>query len=1030
MEKINKQSFEGVPFKLLIPKINQNSSQIIIESTLIFNGKEISDLVLDHVTITKNNNYLSRIYEDYCLKQVVSSYQLELNVQRKVKFPIINSELELYFLSGKNFGYSVIYKIVRNNVCQLKEVSILSMSIQEKTKYVKATSSSKKNKLSDKSLLDLNLGIYQRKLYREFYYLKENGGRKYKVTNGKFVGLTEGMFCYDFELESELIIAEESPILLKLSEYNIKGSVLSSEGFHVLLLLENNIGNHISGAFISVEPWRLLEALAQRIKAVKKEEKLALSIIQKKYFVNEKLTLNDIPKGQEKAIQMAINNPITVIWGPPGTGKTYTMSKIAMHFLEKGKTVLMVSHSNVSVDGLILELDKQIGLSSSDELKNMVKSGMILRYGYVRNEELSKNTKIVAFNYALHQDKKLFSHREELLFLKKDKDIGTNDLIRIERELKEIKISVKEKEKRCVDRAKLVATTISKTSVDTLFENKAYNVVMFDEASMAYVPHIFSAARFAMDHFICVGDFRQLAPIAQSDAKDILEKDIFRYLGIIDDYGEIHFHPWLVMLNVQRRMHPAISEFCRNKIYNQLLKNHPGLEMQRNLISKKGPFKNYPLIFVDLSSTYCLANKNDDNSRFNILSALIAVKIALNAVKSGQSSIGIITPYQAQCRLIQAMIFDLNLGGTAAITCSTVHQFQGSERDIIIFDGVESYPLLKPGILMSKNENNSLTRLVNVAISRARGKLIVLANLDYWEHKYKDYSNNMFYQLLSYLKDNSYVIRNNVTDILEGKKLKNKLKIEYFNKSAYFMKVSEDIKNAHSNIALSISDLILNDEEEKSICMELKRQSRLGVSVAVKAADYKKLPSHWKGLSWSTDENLFPLLLIDDSVLWYGIPVSKGAKKDIDRLIFSKIKLYFRMTGVKTIEIIKSLTRIEYKICEGFYKPLCPKDQGCMEETNHNHNTVDGLDAYIRKKEKCPKCGAKMQLASGKKGKFFIRCTKCGDVEFLTPELVNEYIQEFDVKCPIHDCPIHAKLSNNGIYILCEAGHYVKISEI
>lgn len=1026
MGKISKQSFEGVPFKLLIPKINLNSSQIIIESTLLFNGRETSDLVLEYITINKNNNCLSKTFENYCLKQVVSSYRLELNIQRKNKFPIINSELELYFLSGKNFGYSIIYKIIRNNVCQLKEVSIISMSIQEKRRYAKVTSPSNKNKLSDKSLLDLNLDIYQRKLYREFFYLKENGGRKYKVTNGKFVGLAEGMFCYDFELESELIIAEESPILLKLSDYNIKGSVLNSEGFHILLLLENNIGNQISGAFISVEPWRLLEALAQRIKTVKKEEKLALAIIKKKYSVNEKLTLNEIPKGQEKAIQMAINNPITVIWGPPGTGKTYTMSKIAMHFLEKGKTVLMVSHSNVSVDGLVLELDKQIELSSSDELKNMVKSGMILRYGYVRNEVLSQNTKIVSFNYALHQDKKLFSRREKLLLSKKDSEITSDDLIRIEKELKEIKISVKEKEKRCVDRAKLVATTISKTSVDSLFANKTYNVVMFDEASMAYVPHIFSAARFATDHFICVGDFRQLAPIAQSDAKDILEKDIFRYLDIIDDHGEIHFHPWLVMLNVQRRMHPAISEFCRNKIYNQLLENHPDLEMQRNLVNRKGPFKNHPVVFVDLSNTYCLANKNDDNSRFNILSALIAVKIALNAVKSGQSSIGIITPYHAQCRLIQAMIFDLSLGETEAITCSTVHQFQGSERDVIIFDGVESYPLSKPGILMSKNENNSLTRLVNVAISRARGKLIVLANLYYWEQKYKDYGNNMFYQLLSYLKDNSYVIRNNVIEILEGKKSK----IEYFNKSTYFMKVSEDIKNVQSNIILSISDSSLNDEEEKRICMELKKQSSLGVSVAVKTADYKLLPSYWKGLSWNTDENLFPLLLIDDSVLWYGVPVSKGAKKDTNRLIFSKIKVYFRITGVKTIEIIKSLTRIEYKICEGFCRPLRPKVQGNKEEKKYSHSTGEGLAAYIRKKERCPKCGAEMQLASGIKGKFFIRCTKCRDIEFLTPKTVNEYIQEFGVKCPVHNCPIHAKLSKNGIYIYCEEGHYVKISEV
>ena len=59
----------------------------------------------------------------------------------------------------------------------------------------------------------------------------------------------------------------------------------------------------------------------------------------------------------------------------------------------------------------------------------------------------------------------------------------------------------------------MVATTISKATIDHLFDEKRYDLVMFDEVSMAYVTQIFCAAKIAKEKFMCVGDFNQLAPI-------------------------------------------------------------------------------------------------------------------------------------------------------------------------------------------------------------------------------------------------------------------------------------------------------------------------------------------------------------------------------------------------------------------------------------------------------------------------------------------------------------------------------------
>ena len=272
---------------------------------------------------------------------------------------------------------------------------------------------------------------------------------------------------------------------------------------------------------------------------------------------------------------------------------------------------------------------------------------------------------------------------------------------------------------------------------------------------MAYVPQIVAAASFATEHLICVGDFRQLSPIVQEkNAKAVLGKDLFEFLNISKGVRDINPHPWLILLDEQRRMHPAISAFPSKFIYNGLLKDHPSVITKRNKIAATAPF-NQPMCLIDLYGTCCFGSKNEDNSRFNILSAVFSFATALKAEKSqvvisdcsDEEKVGIITPYAAQTRLIKAMIQDHRQSKkTTNVSCATVHQFQGSERNVVIFDAVESCPSTRAGWLMAKNEGGSVTRLINVALTRSRGKFIVIANKAFWLNKFE--SNNMFYSLI------------------------------------------------------------------------------------------------------------------------------------------------------------------------------------------------------------------------------------------------------------------------------------------
>ena len=100
-----------------------------------------------------------------------------------------------------------------------------------------------------------------------------------------------------------------------------------------------------------------------------------------------------------------------------------------------------------------------------------------------------------------------------------------------------------------------------------------------------------------------MGDFRQLAPIVQSDAKDILGKDIFGYLGISNTMN-VYPHPWLVMLNEQRRMQPDISEFSNQNIYGNLLTNHESVLSNRREIVEKKPLPGRAIGIIDPAGTY------------------------------------------------------------------------------------------------------------------------------------------------------------------------------------------------------------------------------------------------------------------------------------------------------------------------------------------------------------------------------------------------------------------------------------------
>ena len=162
-----------------------------------------------------------------------------------------------------------------------------------------------------------------------------------------------------------------------------------------------------------------------------------------------------------------------------------------------------------------------------------------------------------------------------------------------------------------------------------------------------------------------------------------------------------------------------------NFAYNGLLKTAPISDK----IEKPGPngFEN-SLTVVDTSDAMAYCDITASGSRHNTIHALVAERIAKMFLETSDSgTIGYCSPYRAQSDLAKRIFKKSGLGQD--ITAGTVHVFQGDEKDTIIFDTVDGLGAAKIAGAQISKDNPSESQLLNVAMSRARQRIIIIANL-------------------------------------------------------------------------------------------------------------------------------------------------------------------------------------------------------------------------------------------------------------------------------------------------------------
>lgn len=540
---------------------------------------------------------------------------------------------------------------------------------------------------------------------------------------------------------------------------------------------------------LEVVPWFLYERMQQELRDLLKPDhpysvemalrtfgKLPVEPLEEAGDLAPDGTLNE---AQVRAVRRGLEGQLSFLWGPPGTGKTTTLARLLGDLLGRGRRVLVVSNTNTALDGVLEHLKLR------PETAERIEQGALLRLGATEPDEPCALANVVR-----HVHQALFDERErhrrdrdeaqerlqrvspalarlraqaqpEQLDLFGDAGSGLDDRelrhllppdrvagagaeaqaaalesyqAELEDRVRKARESLAEGRERLeqgrqavVGRAQLVLCTLATLTVHPMLRGETFDTVVLEEAGMALLPAVFLAAARARRQVVVVGDPRQLPSIMSSRqplARKILGRSIFEVT--VPDPATSAL---VTMLDTQYRMAPEIGDLVGGLFYGGGLRHAPATA---GLAAKtaREPFPGRGVTVVDLAGKSRCERPPNSRSRFNEESARVAVAIVRRAMADGVESLALITPYRAQVLTLERMLREAGLDSDR-VTCSTVHRFQGHEREVVVVDTVDAPPL-EPGVLLcDRGPDSASAQLLNVSISRAQAKLIVLAELQY-----------------------------------------------------------------------------------------------------------------------------------------------------------------------------------------------------------------------------------------------------------------------------------------------------------
>ena len=444
---------------------------------------------------------------------------------------------------------------------------------------------------------------------------------------------------------------------------------------------------------------------------------------------------------QERAVNEVLwAKDVAIVHGPPGTGKTTTLVEAINETLMRESQVLVCAQSNMAVDWISEKLvDRGIN---------------VLRIG----NPTRVNDKMLGFTYERrfesHADyPQLWAIRKAIRELRKNRKKGSENyhqkMDRLKSRAAEIELRINAE---LFGEARVIACTLV-GSAHHLLEGMKFGTLFIDEAAQALEAACWIPMKRA-SRVILAGDHCQLPPTVKSIAalraglgKTLMER-------IAENKPEV-----VTLLKIQYRMNDEIMRFSSDWFYGGKVESAPQIKYrsvldydhpitwidtsnEENQITIEG--EDAPEDSASASSSVSAANQNSDLNfkeqfvgesfgRINKAEAELTLltlaeyftKLSKRRVLEERIDVGIISPYRAQVQYLKKLIkkYEFFKPYRRLISVNTVDGFQGQERDVILISLVRSNDEGQIGFLKD-------LRRMNVAMTRARMKLIILGNKD------------------------------------------------------------------------------------------------------------------------------------------------------------------------------------------------------------------------------------------------------------------------------------------------------------
>ncbi|MEZ5039341.1 MAG: AAA domain-containing protein [Saprospiraceae bacterium] len=425
------------------------------------------------------------------------------------------------------------------------------------------------------------------------------------------------------------------------------------------------------------------------------------------------LHIPQLNASQNKAVQQALNTPdVSIIHGPPGTGKTTTLVEVVRLLCKEEQTVLVTAPSNTAVD-LLTERLAAIGL-------NVLRIGNISRV----DENIIKHT--LESKLSLHPESKNIkkvriqaaeSRRQASRFRRR---FGKEEYLErrhLQEQAKELAAWANQLEDRLVEQIIAAANVITCTlvgSTQKVLDKVKFRTLIIDEAAQALEPAcwipITKAARVVL-----TGDPFQLPPTVKSRLaqqqgfdKTLIEKCLER-ISITS------------FLDTQYRMNEHIMGFSNARFYQNELIAAPEVAQQRLPYAS-----DEAILFIDTAGCgfeekiHIQYQSRFNPEEFQILREHLYLLVSRFEVDT-LPSIALISPYREQVVYMKTQLEQDELLKALPITINTIDGFQGQERDVIYISLVRSNNKSEIGFLKDY-------RRMNVAMTRARLQLIMVGD--------------------------------------------------------------------------------------------------------------------------------------------------------------------------------------------------------------------------------------------------------------------------------------------------------------